>query len=43
MYYHLKCFINFRISKGVPVGHFLSGTVSFAKDVIGKKVVSLML
>jgi len=27
-----------RVSKGVPVGHFLSGTITFAKDVIGKKV-----
>ena len=25
------------------MGHFLSGTVTFAKDVIGKKVVSLIL
>jgi hypothetical protein len=41
--FFISCFINFRISKGVPVGHFLSGTVTFAKDVIGKKVVSLML
>lgn len=35
-------FINFRASKGVTVGQFLSGTISYAKDEIGKKVVSLI-
>lgn len=35
------CLINFRASKGATMGQFLSGTITYSKDEIGKKVVSV--
>jgi uncharacterized membrane-anchored protein len=35
--------IIFRASKGTTLGHFLTGTIAYSKDEIGKKVVSLIL